>query len=132
MPVNHRDGSGDLRRVIILISVGVDHQNTIDSNEKLGYNTPTRTLRCITAVGKFKFAKFECTDSNVQKTSFPFDLPYKWHRWPQDSIDVKFDPPLSFLPQPFLIKAAWTGLVSCKFTKSFLMIYNKVELFENF
>ena len=45
------------------------------------------------------FAKFECTDSNVQKTSFPFSLPYKWHRWPPESIDVKFDPPLSFLPQ---------------------------------
>ena len=76
------------------------------ANEMLEYNTPTRTLRCITAVGKFKFAKFECTDSNVQKTSFPFSLPYKWHRWPPDSIDVKFDPPLSFLPLPSLTKAA--------------------------
>ena len=29
------------------------------SNESLGYNTPTRTLRCITAVERFKVAKFE-------------------------------------------------------------------------
>jgi len=34
-----------------------------DINEQPGYNIPTRTLRCITAVGRFKFAKFECTDT---------------------------------------------------------------------
>ena len=33
-----------------------------DSNELPGYNTPTRTLRCITAVKRFKFARFDYTD----------------------------------------------------------------------
>ena len=33
-----------------------------DSNEQPGYNTPTRTLRCITAVKRFKFARFDYTD----------------------------------------------------------------------
>ena len=53
-----------------------------------GYNTPTRTLRCITAVHGFKFARFEYTDSNVQKTSFPFGCPYKRCAQPQDSTKI--------------------------------------------
>ena len=32
---------------------------------------------CITAVSRFKFARFDSTDSNVKKTSFR-DWPYKW------------------------------------------------------
>jgi len=48
--------------VIILISVGIDHQNTMISTIMLGYNTPTRTLRCITSVHRFKVAKFENTE----------------------------------------------------------------------
>ena len=62
-----------------------------------GYNTPTRTLRCITAVHGFKFARFEYTDSNVQKTSFPFGCPYKRCAQPLDSIDVCFDPPCHYM-----------------------------------
>ena len=37
----------------------------------LVYNSPTQTLRCITSVLGFKFAKFDCTDSNVRKRPFP-------------------------------------------------------------
>ena len=43
------------------------------ATERPGYNTPTRTLRCITAVERFKFAKFE----NHRQVTFrkrPFPL----------------------------------------------------------
>ena len=68
----------------------------------LVYNSPTQTLRCITSVESFKFAKFELTDSNVRKRPFPFSRPYKWFLRPPDSIDV--------LTRP----AHEGGLVGCK------------------
>ena len=45
------------------------------ANEWPRYNTPTRTLRCITSVKGFKVAKFEITDSNVRKRPFPLACP---------------------------------------------------------
>ena len=49
---------------------------------------PRGRFGCITSVRRFKFAKFEYTDSNVRKRPFPLAKPYKWLRWPLDSIDV--------------------------------------------
>ena len=54
---------------------------------------PRGRFSCITPVLRFKFAKFDCTDSNVQKTSFSFGWPYKRCTQPLDSIDVSIDPP---------------------------------------
>ena len=44
---------------IIEFGVDINHQDTMIEP---GYNTPTRTLRCITAVQRFKFARFDITD----------------------------------------------------------------------
>lgn len=52
-------------------------QNTLIARNKPRYNTPTRTLRCITSVRRFKFARFDYTDSNVLKTSFSLWLPWQ-------------------------------------------------------
>jgi hypothetical protein len=63
---------------------------------------PRERFSCITPALGFKVAKFELADSNVRKRPSPLGLPYKWHRWPQDSINV-----LTYPPQA-------AGLVGCK------------------
>lgn len=72
------------------------------SNESLGYNTPTRTLRCITAVERFKFAKFENhRQVTFRKRPFPSAVLTNGVQ-PLDSIDVCFDPPCPHSHQPLL------------------------------
>ena len=78
---------------------------------KLGYSPPTQTPRCITSVERIKVAKFELTDSNVLKTSFPFGCPYKWYSQPQDSIKI-FDPPCQYM----------AGLIDAKLQKKSNML----------
>ena len=53
---------------------------------------PRRRFSCITSVKRFKVAKFESTDGNVSKTSFPFGQPYKRLRRPPDSLNVTTRP----------------------------------------
>lgn len=77
----------------------------------IGWNIihPRKRLCCITAVGKFKFARFDYTDSNVRKRLFPFGCPYKRSVQPQDSI--------KFLTRP--ATKGWLG--RCKVTKKCLI-----------
>ena len=81
---------------------------------------------------KSKLRSLSSQTGNVQKTSFPFSLPYKRYRRPQDSIDVISTRPCPFCPSHCMTKAAWTGLVSCKFTKFFLIIYIRWNFLRNF
>ena len=44
-----------------------------------------------------KLRSLKVQTGNVQKTSFPFDCPYKRCSQPPDSIDVFFDPPCHYV-----------------------------------
>ena len=87
------------------------------------YNTPSQTLQLHYSVLGLKVAKFDCTDSNVQKTSFPSACPTN------DIVGLWI--PL-MLCRPALVLSTlaiadlggWTSLVFCKITKSSLIFYN--------
>ena len=52
---------------------------------------PRRRFCCITAAYRFKFAKFEVTDSNVSKTSFR-DWPYNWPEVSSNMLNLTTHP----------------------------------------
>ena len=77
-----------------------------DSNEQPGYNTPTQTLRCITAVIRIQSCEVWLTQTgNVRKRPFPLASPTNGY------VGLRI-PSMSW---PAL--SSWTGLVDCKFKK---------------
>ena len=84
---------------IIKFSVDVNHQSIKIATNSWDIIHPRERFVALSLCTDSNLRDLTTQTGNVQKTPFPFGLPYKWHRWPPDSIDVKYDPPLSFLPQ---------------------------------